>query len=70
MKRQSGSDCQCKDGASGLVSLPGSEVLPDNQGLQGVKGDTGIHEAIIAVTKLIYFAKSFVKSYRNCTFGR
>ena len=62
VKRQSGSGCQCKDGAPHPVSLPGSEVPPGNQGLQGEKGDTRMHEAIIAVTKsIISFVKSFVK---------
>lgn len=43
IKRQTGKECQCKDGAPGPVGPPGKRGKRGNQGADGVKGDKGDH---------------------------
>ena len=41
MKRQSGNDCQCKDGTPGPIGPPGEKGDQGTPGVLGPKGATG-----------------------------
>ena len=41
VKRQTGNDCQCKDGTPSPISPPGKKGVQGTPGVAGPKGDTG-----------------------------
>jgi len=42
VKRQSGSDCQCKDGIPGHIGLPGEKGATGPRGDPGDRGPRGV----------------------------